>query len=146
MKRLQQVQAQADERWGFDFDAFDDLVAPQQSLPAAGFARIEPEVEKLHRQLEYVVLALAGEVGELANLVKKARRDLLMKGGTAISLRLVEPIPAAHAGRVRLPRLCREARCRTGAARGKAAAGGADRVGPCAGSSAEQRSEGEGNA
>jgi NTP pyrophosphatase (non-canonical NTP hydrolase) len=85
MKKLQQVQAQADERWGFDFDAFDDLVAQQQSLPAPGFAKIEPEVDKLHRQLEYVVLALAGEVGELANLVKKARRELLLLGDSTVS-------------------------------------------------------------
>jgi NTP pyrophosphatase (non-canonical NTP hydrolase) len=84
MKKLQQVQAQADERWGFDFDAFDDLVARQQTLPAAGFAKIEPEIDKLHRQLEYVVLALAGEVGELANLAKKARRDLLLRGTSTV--------------------------------------------------------------
>jgi NTP pyrophosphatase (non-canonical NTP hydrolase) len=63
LTRLHRQQAEADTRWGFDFKLLDEL----------------GEADAQQRRLEFVVLAMAGEVGELANIVKKTRRAMLLK-------------------------------------------------------------------
>jgi NTP pyrophosphatase (non-canonical NTP hydrolase) len=78
VRALQADQASADDRWGFDFPLLDALAAPQLSIEYAGLPPLPVAADAEQRRMEYVVLALAGEVGELANLVKKRRRALLM--------------------------------------------------------------------
>src|SRR4051812_11620080 len=66
-KSLQEVQDRFDRDRDLDFEHTLDRTAASAS--DTGFDRW------LHN-LEFAILALAGEVGELANLVKKARRQL----------------------------------------------------------------------
>lgn len=77
VKKLQRYQKDADARWGFDFDIWDRVVDVQQSLPSVTEDVLNPAVDGLIRRMEYVGLALAGEVGELCNQIKKTRRLLL---------------------------------------------------------------------
>jgi NTP pyrophosphatase (non-canonical NTP hydrolase) len=70
MKELQEVQRLADEAWGFDEQMWEGSTS---NTPIAGTELTELDL----RQLEFATLALAGEVGELANLVKRTRRTTL---------------------------------------------------------------------
>jgi NTP pyrophosphatase (non-canonical NTP hydrolase)/deoxyadenosine/deoxycytidine kinase len=69
---LQRFQTMADEAWGFDFPADPDDASAQ-----------------LHR-VEFACLALAGEVGELANIVKKARRAIWTGGKAGLDLQALK--------------------------------------------------------
>ncbi len=80
MKTLQQFQARADRRWGFDFAVLDRIYTPNTRTPAACGGIFDPLTDAHVRRVEYTVLALAGEVGEMANHVKKVRRHLLLGG------------------------------------------------------------------
>lgn len=77
MKKLQRFQAAADEAWGFDFSLWDQLGQDQLSLPGLMNELHERRLDAKIRRAEYIALALAGEVGELANALKKVRRQLL---------------------------------------------------------------------
>ncbi|MEW6777695.1 MAG: MazG nucleotide pyrophosphohydrolase domain-containing protein [Bdellovibrionota bacterium] len=77
MKKLQNFQKKADKRWGFDFQIWDEIVGPQKVLPGMFENAHDPIIDGTLRRLEYVALALAGEVGELANETKKVRRKIL---------------------------------------------------------------------
>jgi NTP pyrophosphatase (non-canonical NTP hydrolase) len=79
LSELQAFQRAADARWGFDWESRP----PSEKAPSQEMS----ELDRSLRCVEYVVLALAGEVGELANAIKKIRRQLL-KGNNTSSLHL----------------------------------------------------------
>jgi NTP pyrophosphatase (non-canonical NTP hydrolase) len=77
LRKLQRYQKQADSHWGFDFSLWEEIVGPQLGLPGITEDIRDPKVDATIRRLEYITLALGGEVGELANSIKKLRRALL---------------------------------------------------------------------
>jgi NTP pyrophosphatase (non-canonical NTP hydrolase) len=77
MRKLQRHQGRADDSWGFDFYLWDSVAGLQMGLPGVAEDMRNPQVDATIRRLEYIALALGGEVGELGNEVKKIRRQLL---------------------------------------------------------------------
>lgn len=75
LRELQRLQARFDKDRGFDFPGATGRGGVQLSLRGLE-TQDDPGREAVIRQLEYSALALGGEVGELANAVKKARRAL----------------------------------------------------------------------
>lgn len=68
---LQQLQQRFDASRGFNFEEALGLGSAESGRPGV----TSPHDSDL-RRLEYTTLALSGEVGELANVIKKARRSL----------------------------------------------------------------------
>src|SRR5215218_5357508 len=77
MRKLQRFQKRADNSWGFDFHLWDSISGEQLGIPGIAEDVRDPKIDAKIRRLEYITLALGGEVGELGNAIKKLRRRLL---------------------------------------------------------------------